>query len=532
VSEGECVEILYVGEKEDDMGWLFARSCQTKGEGWLPQDNLQMEETPPVPATRELVPWTPAAGKPVEAPSWMEPAPSSPVASRLAVPLKLPSRLRGGPELESEELQNPKLGEGEVVTVLDCRGIWVQVESKCGTTGWLLAAYLQGDIASLFPNAKTSTRTAPAADAQQVPQDLQLAVAPEPVAPLVQEECEQWLPLPPEPSAHLRTGRPQDALWTPHPEDLGARQAVSLTPPVPPPVSLRLYPGTQAQPSRPEPAYPPPGLQSLPTAPPISQSWASAARPEPAYPPPNRVNPVVQPPVQSPVPRGAASRPEPPYPPPNRKQPVAAAPAGQKNPHAGSPVGVLCLVTFGLENCDDILAEQCHQYGGGGGATVRVNDEDLLAALQRSGVPNADVIIDARQFPQQEEKPLTKHTGNHPEVIKQLVHHRNFDKWLPWVKRKFTKSMIDWFQQEDKQHGADRRQFIVVMYCKSGQHRSVAASEILRHIFLETGWACLKTRHLALVHNGSWSEACWDSGQRPPDCQEALSLALKLWQSE
>jgi len=61
VSEGECVEILYVGEKEDELGWLFARSCQTKGEGWLPQDNLQMEEAPPVPATRT---------RPMDASSW------------------------------------------------------------------------------------------------------------------------------------------------------------------------------------------------------------------------------------------------------------------------------------------------------------------------------------------------------------------------------------------------------------------------------------------------------------------------------
>jgi len=245
------------------------------------------------------------------------------------------------------------------------------------------------------------------------------------------------------------------------------------------------------------------------------------------------VNPVVQPPVQVPVPRVAASRPEPPYPPPNRHQPVPVAPAGLKFQQAGRPVGILCPVTFGLENCDDVLAEQCRQYGGGGGATVRVNDEDLLAALQRSGVPYADVIIDARQFPQHEERPLTKHTGNHPEILKQLIHHRNFDKWLPWVKRKFTKAMIDWFQEEDKQHGADRRHFIVVMYCKSGRHRSVAASEILRHIFLETGWACLKTRHLSLAHTRTLcGTKCWDCAQRPPDCQEALSLALKLWQIE
>ena len=87
-------------------------------------------------------------------------------------------------------------------------------------------------------------------------------------------------------------------------------------------------------------------------------------------------------------------------------------------------------VTFGLENLDSHLYDLC----AGQGAHIQVEEKILHAACKRRKI-DADVILDARVFPDPDAQNLTRHSGRHHRIITRLCEHRNFDCWLRHAKQ-------------------------------------------------------------------------------------------------
>ncbi|CAE8736425.1 unnamed protein product [Polarella glacialis] len=210
------------------------------------------------------------------------------------------------------------------------------------------------------------------------------------------------------------------------------------------------------------------------------------------------------------------------------------APSGPCGSRLPSLRGEVVVVTFGLENCDSRLVDRCCDSAGGGGGFVQVEEGELRAALCRRSVPDADVILDARMFPDPDACHLTKHSGRHHLIISRICQHRNFRKWLTEAKRRFMKacdSRLAKLGMDCMDSSSDGIQVTVATYCRAGKHRSVATAGILTYIFREEGFLCGETRHLSYK---AWGKNCCKGNcqecQHPPDELEVtLENALQLW---
>lgn len=206
---------------------------------------------------------------------------------------------------------------------------------------------------------------------------------------------------------------------------------------------------------------------------------------------------------------------------------------------AASP-GRVEIVTFGLENLDGELSERCAQHPGGG-ATIRLTREELREALGRTGVPSATLVIDARYFPDPHSQDYTRHTGVHHEIIKRICQHRNFESWLAWVKRQFTRAHVSAVRAASCDAAVTSvsvlagtppaQSLTLAVYCRSGKHRSVAAATILSHVLRAQGWACPPPRHLSKARWGKFCcrGLCEECLNPPAQLQETLDAALRAW---
>jgi hypothetical protein len=189
---------------------------------------------------------------------------------------------------------------------------------------------------------------------------------------------------------------------------------------------------------------------------------------------------------------------------------------------------MVSLVTFGIEKLDAELAKEASRLGGG--ARALIGEPTLRTALLRSHGLLADVIADARQFPDPDCHNLRGHTGNNPEVIRRIVRHDNFRRWLGALKADFRSAA----QARSAQAEVARSGHVevgVALFCRAGKHRSVACAIILAHILGAVGWSCLGPRHLS---RGSWGRRCClgqcaDCLASPPALQSALDAALQVW---
>lgn len=183
------------------------------------------------------------------------------------------------------------------------------------------------------------------------------------------------------------------------------------------------------------------------------------------------------------------------------------------------------LVTFGLETCDAELAALCQQSVGGG-AWARCEDADLRAALERRCVPDARaaILVDARRFPDPDASQHTRHVGLHPKIIMRICQHRNFRRWLTWVKSEFDKAY------ENRTAAAGETIMVTIaLYCRVGKHRSVATAVVLAYILAAEGWDC-HVKHLSMAR---WGKSCWGECEEcrgwPDELSIALDDALKVW---
>jgi len=182
----------------------------------------------------------------------------------------------------------------------------------------------------------------------------------------------------------------------------------------------------------------------------------------------------------------------------------------------GGAIGALprrvFIVTFGLEQLDGELSEEVDWLGGG--AWARLGENRLQAALLRSRGFRADLVVDARGFPD----PASigagyGHTGHHPEITQRIMNHFNFRPWLRQVKHRFLIAA-----------SSSCSDVGLALYCRSGKHRSVATALILRHILQMEQWRVAEVQHL--------SQEFWGRKVCDPDrCDECTARPIQLWES-
>ena len=182
-------------------------------------------------------------------------------------------------------------------------------------------------------------------------------------------------------------------------------------------------------------------------------------------------------------------------------------------------------VTFGLENMDSRLYDMC----AGQGAHIQVEEKVLDAALKRRKI-DADVILDARMFPDPDSQNLRRHSGRHHGIITRLCEHRNFDGWLWHAKQVILRAC----QRKCAQVGMDRKAWCVTvaLYCRSGKHRSVAGARIIEHILASAGFESVPVTHLSQSRWGSsmCKGMCFECQNPPPELQDVLNRAYEKWQ--
>ena len=154
------------------------------------------------------------------------------------------------------------------------------------------------------------------------------------------------------------------------------------------------------------------------------------------------------------------------------------------------------------------------------------DDGDLESALLEVDVRNVAMFVDVRNFPDPEagSKGLTRHNGNHPNIINGIVRHPRFSATLALVKEWWVRTMAKPDGNSD---------VALAFYCKSGRHRSVAWACILHHI-LNSG---LIAGSVDVIHqsfrDGHWrylcSTECPHCFQQSDMRDEAFDLAMSTW---
>ena len=103
------------------------------------------------------------------------------------------------------------------------------------------------------------------------------------------------------------------------------------------------------------------------------------------------------------------------------------------------------------------------------------------------------VLLDAQPFHDPHAGRLKNHTGMHPENIARVIQHEKFREWILEAR--------DLILDAVRRHTSEGRSgpVLVVVYCRSGKHRSVACVQIIRHALqVVEDIECLAVRHLRL----------------------------------
>lgn len=173
-------------------------------------------------------------------------------------------------------------------------------------------------------------------------------------------------------------------------------------------------------------------------------------------------------------------------------------------------------------------------YGGGKRRNWEgaFREEDRLRAeLKTRGLETVHVLLSAHVFhdPDACEKGLNIHTGRHPRIIGALVDSDDFLRWIQEAMQKISA------EKEKAIASGNVFSLSVVVFCKSGKHRSVAACIVLRHILCMGGvYPFLRIQDPIDLSCREWGPNCCRGVC--PEClsmdggrEAALNYAYRKW---
>ena len=148
-----------------------------------------------------------------------------------------------------------------------------------------------------------------------------------------------------------------------------------------------------------------------------------------------------------------------------------------------------------------------------------------LSAFVRRWTGRRPVLqIDARVFGDPS-RDLRAHCGRHPGIIARMVHHQAFGGWLTGVFYDFAAILGQWGKSVPYQDI-----MFVLVYCRSGKHRAVAASEILSHVVMSVeSMECLPAIHCTLRPHYCHCLDCRPDRPQPPFLVTFKEEASLLW---
>ena len=186
--------------------------------------------------------------------------------------------------------------------------------------------------------------------------------------------------------------------------------------------------------------------------------------------------------------------------PPQGRQPHDA---GASQPSAGPPRGDMTvqLITCGvganwagLSDTSDRLSRFGFSTSFQGEELIRGVDEYIRYyardAKKFNLATKPAIHLDARIFSDPAKDDLKGHTGRHPEIIARMVAHPAYRWWIHNAHRTFIQASTNW---------SSGTILPAVVFCRSGRHRAVAASEILRGVLAWVeGWEFAPTIHMTI----------------------------------
>ena len=201
--------------------------------------------------------------------------------------------------------------------------------------------------------------------------------------------------------------------------------------------------------------------------------------------------------------------------------------AGASQPSAGPPRGgkTVQLITCGvganwagLSDTSDRLRRFGFSTSFEGEKLIRGVDEYIRYyardAKKFNLATKPAIHLDARIFSDPAKDDLKGHTGRHPEIIARMVAHPAFRWWIHNAHRTFIETATNW---------SDNTMLPAVVFCRSGRHRAVAASEILKGVLAcVEGWEFAPTIHMTIDVERAGCTCAKCQGGRPI-CDSILS---------
>jgi len=123
-----------------------------------------------------------------------------------------------------------------------------------------------------------------------------------------------------------------------------------------------------------------------------------------------------------------------------------------------------------------------------------------------------DIYLDARVFTGPDGEGLRDHNGRHHGIIAGMVAHNAWGDWLRHAHVTLERVFRNW-------EGGPM--LPVVVFCRSGRHRSVAAAEILKYAFVRLKWyKFAPTMHITIDIEGA--------GCRCQECEHGRPIGERI----
>ena len=143
---------------------------------------------------------------------------------------------------------------------------------------------------------------------------------------------------------------------------------------------------------------------------------------------------------------------------------------------------------------------------------------DATKVLSEAYNKTRDIYLDTREF--SDRNADRQHTGRHLEIIKKIVAHPNWGRWLRDAHRRSKEIFTTW----------ERGPILpIVVFCRSGWHRSVAASELLKGTFsLVEGWQFVPSLHISIdmEDRGCLCKTCRPDREICESIRSSIALAV------